>query len=216
MKRMLLMLLAWVLPALAGEGEILLAQVRKQFVARDLWEIRFRQELVSPVGADTQRSAGVLLACPGGAFRVDLDGLHLLSDGDRLWRWETGGGQVLLESPGQSPDVLLPHQVLVLLGERFKVTSVRKEGADRRRLALAPRSGSESLREATVLLAKEDGQWWPVDVAFTDFSDTRHRFQVAGRRSWADRKVRKADLTFRMPAGMELVDLRQPGATHAP
>jgi hypothetical protein len=211
-----LLLLIWTLPGRAGEGETLLAQVRRQFEARALWEFRFQQEVVSPMAADTQRASGVLLACPGGAFRVDVDGLHLLSDGTRLWRWETGGSQVLLEAPGQSPDVLLPHQLLVLLEEKFRVTAVKKVSAERRRLQLAPRSGSESLREAGVLLVKEAGQWWPADVSFTDFSDTRHRFKVTGRRSWPDRSARKAELTFRLPAGMELVDLRQPGATHAP
>jgi hypothetical protein len=206
----------WALPAMAGEGDRLLAQVRKQFEARALWEIGFAQELISPLDHDTSRSSGRLLACPGGAFRVDLQALHLLSDGKNLWRWETGGSQVLLERPGQSPDVLLPHQLLILLEERFRVTSLKAEGPRRKRLQLTPKSGSEYMRDVVVVLAQEGGQWWPVDMAFTDFSDTRFRFLVKNRRSFPDRAARKAELTYKLPAGMELIDLRTPGAANAP
>jgi len=213
--RHLLILLLWILSAQAGEGDRLLSQVRKQFEARGLWEIQFTQELISPMDHDTNRSAGRLLACPGGAFRVDLEGLHLLSDGQNLWRWETGGSQVLLERPGQSPDVLLPHQLLILLEERFRVTALKAEGPRRKRLQLAPKTSSEYMREIVLVLAQEGGQWWPADMAFSDFSDTRFRFLVKSRRSWPDRSPRKGELTFRQPAGMELIDLRAPGAAHA-
>lgn len=216
MRRILPIFLLCVLSALAGEGDRLLSQVRTQFEARGLWEIAFTQEVISPMDSDTNRSSGKMLACPGGAFRVDLQGLHLLSDGDNLWRWETGGGQVLLERPGQSPDVLLPHQLLILLEERFRVTSLKAAGPNRKLLKLAPKTSSESMRDIAVVLVREKGQWWPVEMAFTDFSDLRYRFRVKERRSWPDRSPRKGELSFRQPAGMELIDLRPPGAAHAP
>lgn len=196
-------------PARAGEAENLLRQVRRQFEARALWEIAFeRQELPAPGRRDTLRGQGRLLACPDGAFRVDLEGLHLLGDGDRLWRWEDGGSQVLLERPGQSDDVVLPHQLLVLVEERFRAVSIRPAGADGRLLRLEARSGSEAMRDVVLLLKREQGAWWPREVTFTDFADARTRFLVTRRASWPDRSARRAELTFTLPRGMELIDLR--------
>ncbi len=195
----------------AGEAEKLLRQVRNAFQSRDLWELSFEQQQLPQHGTDTLRTRGRLLACPDGSFRVDMEGMHLLSDGKSLWRWEDGGAQVLLEKPGQSEDVLLPHQLLILVEERFKPQSLKSAGPRRKLMRLSPRSGSEFMREVHLTLQKEKNQWWPRDVAFTDFTDTRMRFVVLKRQSWPNRGVKAKELAFRLPAGMELVDLR-PGA----
>lgn len=209
MRHLLLILLVGCLnSARAGEAEQLLRQVRQAFQARDVWELTFEQQQVPRRGTDTLRVRGRLLACPDGAFRVDAEGLHLLSDGKSLWRWEDGGAQVLLERPGQSEDVLLPHQLLILVEERFRPLSLKSAGKQRKVMRLQPRSGSEFMREVVLTLRKEKGQWWPAEVAFTDFSDTRMRFVVQRRQSWPDRASRRQELTFRLPAGMELIDLR--------
>ncbi len=207
----ILWLILGVLPARAGEAEQLLRQVRRAFQSRDLWELAFEQQQLPRRGTDTLRTRGRLLACPDGSFRVDMEGLHLLSDGKSLWRWEDGGSQVLLEKPGQSEDVLLPHQLLILVEERFKPLSLKNAGRGRKLMRLAPRSASEFMRDVELTLAKEKDQWWPRDVAFTDFTDTRLRFVVLKRQSWPQRAVKAKELGFRLPAGMELVDLR-PGS----
>lgn len=213
---LILWLLFCAMPARAGEAEQLLRQVRLAFQSRDLWELTFEQQQLPRRGTDTLRSQGRLLACPDGSFRVDMEGVHLLSDGKKLWRWEDGASQVLLEKPGQSEDVLLPHQLLILVEERFKPLSLKSAGRHRKLMRLAPRSASEFMRDVELTLTKEKDQWWPRDVAFTDFTDTRLRFVVLKRQSWPQRTVKARELSFRLPAGMELVDLRTGSAGGRP
>ena len=198
--------------AWAGEAQRLLAQVRNQFEARGLWEISFRQTTRDAAGRDVGGLEGRLLACPDGAFRVDAGGLHLLSDGKDLWRWEDGGAQVLLEKPGQSEDVLLPHQLLIVLEERFRAVSLKADGPRRRVLRLQPKSATEALRDVVLRLEPAGGQWWPAEIAFTDFTDSRTTYRVTGRKSWPDRAPRRGELAFHLPAGMELIDLRAAGS----
>lgn len=204
----LLILLGLAISACAGEAEVLLRQIRTAFQARPLWELTFEQQQLPQRGTDTLKVRGRLLACPDGAFRVDMEGAHLISDGKNLWRWEEGGGQVLLELAGQSEDILLPHQLLILVEERFRPLSLKGAGKGRKLMRLQARSGSEFMRDVALTLRKEGSQWWPGDVAFTDFTDSRMRFVVLKRQSWADRNSRRQELTFRLPAGMELIDLR--------
>jgi hypothetical protein len=214
--RTFLLIILLLAPAVrAGEAENLLRQARRQFEGRGLWEIFFEQQVLPGAGGDTLRSSGRLLACPDGAFRVDMEGLHLLSDGRDLWRWEDGGSQVLMERVGQSEDVLLPHQMLILVEERFRPTGIRSQGAERRIIRLQPRSGSEFLRDVTLIMTREKGQWWPREISFTDFADARVRFLVQRRESWPDRGPRREQLVFKLPGGMEVVDLRSgdPDAT---
>lgn len=209
---LLLLLLSHGAPAFAGVTAAgLLRQVRRQFEARGLWEIHFEQRSSDATGADLGRVEGRLLACPDGAFRVDAGGLHLLCDGRDLWRWEDGAGQVLLEKPGQGEDVLLPHQLLMRLEDRFTATAARDQGPRRKALTLKPKAASEALRDITLILEQEGGAWWPERISFTDFADIRSTYLVKSRASWPDRGPRRAELTFSLPAGAELIDLRPRG-----
>ena len=203
--------------SLAGEGRRILDGIREHFESAACWEIRFRHDFVWVLAGDSVSVEGLLVYRRDGAFRVDLGAAHMLSDGGRLWRWEDGGRQVLLERPGESEDVILPHQLLLHLDERFRAGEPRECGEDEDRrveLELSPRGDSEFMQRILLELGLEGRALLPRALSFNDIGGNRNRYTVLSRDSWTGGcpDERAAGLEFRLPEGYELIDLRAGGS----
>lgn len=206
---LVILLLCQPLSAQSGKG--LLRDVKQQYQEAAAWRITFEHVFIWTMAGDTLVSNGQLLTGPDGAFRVDLEQAHLLSDGKALWRWEDGGMQVLLEDLGASEDVILPHQFFVSLEDRFTPGDLNKLDRSNLELALSPKGDSEFMQEIMVHMTKERGDWWPSTLSFRDLGENLHVYRVLSRDQLkpGDPLVGTA-LQFTLPEGLELIDLRQP------
>lgn len=198
--------------ALAVDGRRLLKDLGEDYRSAAGWELRFEHVFVWTLAADTTVTEGRLLATPSGAFALELGPARMIGDGASIWRWEEGGQQALVEAPGTSDDVLLPHQLLLQPEERFVAGEVR-ETADGLELELEPKGDSEFMQGARLRLVKEGRRWRPAGLSFDDIGGNRHDYRVLERRSLDSLgEAERARLRFVLPAGFELVDLRPAGA----
>ncbi len=206
----LLVLLLVVGHAYAGEGDRLLKDARDTYASADFWQVDFTNTFVWELAGDTVSNAGSLLLAPEGAFRVDMEGAHLLSDGTRLWRWEEGSGQVLQETLNSSQDVILPHQFLAHLDDRFNPGRVSDLDGDTKRLELQVKGDSDFMRQVFLVLRRESGHWQPGEIEFVDAGDNWNQYRITGRQSWSEGELpgTLADkLKMELPTGYELLVL---------
>ena len=198
----------------AGEGDRLLRKAREAYAEADYWQVDFVNTFAWELAGDTVSNAGNLLLAPEGAFRVDMGGAHLLSDGNLLWRWEEGGDQVLQEKLGDNADVILPHQFLAKLEERFDPGRVTELGDDSRRIELKVKNDSVFMTDVSLVLVREDDIWQPQQIEFIDAGDNWNQYRITGRRSWAGEDlpaVLAESLRLTLPIGYELLVLDEAG-----
>lgn len=196
-------------PAEAIDGRRLLKDLGDDYRDAAAWELRFEHVFVWTLAGDTTVTEGRLLVTPDGAFALELGPARMLSDGRSIWRWEEGGLQVLEEAAGTGDDVILPHQLLLQPEERFKAGEVVSEGKDALRLGLEPKGDSEFMQAAVLHLVKEGRHWRPQALGFEDIGGNRHLYRVLEREALPVIDEAHAErLRFKLPAGMELIDLR--------
>ncbi|MCA9787910.1 MAG: outer-membrane lipoprotein carrier protein LolA [Candidatus Cloacimonetes bacterium] len=209
-RTILCLLLAFCLTAGAADGDRVLKDIKSRYAGSEAWRIAFEHEcLWKDEGVSTSDSGRLLLQQK--AFRVDLAGQHLLSDGKTLWRWHDEGGQVLVETLGQTEDVILPQQLLVELDQRFKAGTAQAPEQNRRIVPLTPRGDSQFMQDVTLEASRTQGAWQLEVLSYEDIQGNRHSYRLQDRQGWSRASLPDslgAAFRFELPVGFELIDLR--------
>ncbi len=206
----LMLLLALATWAWAADGDRVLKDIKERYAGSEAWRIGFQHECNWALEGEHTRDKGRLLLHQK-SFRVDLAGQHMLSDGKTLWRWHDQGGQVLVETLGQSQDVVLPQQLLVDLDKLFRAGTAQAPSQNRRIVPLIPK-GDSVFMEGVLLEATRSQGPWQLDVLhYTDIQGNEHSYRLLNRQGWSRAGLPDSlsrAFRFELPAGFELIDLR--------
>jgi hypothetical protein len=206
----LVLLLALVGLALAADGERVLKDIKSRYAGSEAWRIAFQHECNWALEGEHTRNRGRLLLHQK-AFRVDLAGQHMLSDGKTLWRWHDQGGQVLVETLGQSEDVVLPQQLLVDLEKLFRPGTAQAPEQNRRIVPLIPRGDSAFMENVVLEATRSQGPWQLEELHYKDIQGNEHSYRLLNRQGWSRASLPDSlarAFRFELPAGFELIDLR--------
>ena len=210
LRHIVILTLGLAIAAIAADGDKVLKDIKARYNGSEAWRIGFQHECNWALEGEHTRTRGRLLLHQK-AFRVDLAGQHLLSDGKTLWRWHDEGGQVLVETLGQSADVVLPQQLLVELDQLFKAGTAQAPEQNKRIVPLIPRGDSQFMENVVLEATRSQGSWQLEELHYKDIQGNEHTYRLLNRQGWSRASLPDSlskAFTFKLPAGFELIDLR--------
>jgi chaperone LolA len=202
----LIMLASWCAPA--GEtAEEVLSKVRKKYDGILDAEVKFTQTVKFSVAKIEQKLTGTLLVKKENMYRVEVEGLTIVTDGRTVWSYSTATNQVLVDNFKLHESVLSPERILMSAPEDFSPVLLGKEKGKKTSLIvlkLMPRD--EESFVSSLKLWVDEGDWLIKKAELTDINGKETTYTVDAFRMNVG--LRDARFVFEVPAGVEVVDLR--------
>ena len=161
-------------------------------------------DFTQTAGGQTLRGT---LSVRGEAFRLELPGQVLVTDGATLWSYSADEEQVVIQDYDPSDVGFQIGQLFTDYLEVFRATGASRatiSGVQHDVLALKPREAGSSVRDVTVYARSSDGV--PTRIRVHDVNGASLAFDLRNVR--LNPSLPASRFRFSAPAGTETVDLR--------
>ena len=161
-------------------------------------------DFTQTAGSQTLRGT---LSVKGEAFRLELPGQVLVTDGRTLWSYSADEEQVVIQDYDPSDVGFQIGQLFTDYLEVFRPTGASRatiSGVQHDVLALRPREAGSSVRDVTVYARSSDGV--PTRIRVHDVNGASLAFDLRNVR--LNPELPSSRFRFSAPAGTETVDLR--------
>jgi outer membrane lipoprotein-sorting protein len=186
--------------AAAQSSDAVAQRLRERYRAVRSFQADFAQTL----GRQTLRGT---VTVRGESFRIEMPAQTLVSDGRTLWSYSRDDNQVVVQDYRPQEMGFSVGQLLTDWTRQFRVTGTSRAtmgGVQHDVLALVPREGGSSVRDATLYVRSSDAV--PARVRVHDVNGQTLAFDLQNVR--LNGRLPSNTFTFRTPAGAEVVDLR--------
>ncbi|HLT46380.1 MAG TPA: outer membrane lipoprotein carrier protein LolA [Rubricoccaceae bacterium] len=184
----------------AQDAAAVAQRLQERYRALDALQAEFTQTL----GTSTLRGT---LTVRGDAFRIELPGQTLVSDGTTLWSYSADDNQVVVQDYTEDDLGFSIGQVFTDYLAVFRPTGATQatiNGVRHDVLALVPRHSGTSVRDATLYVRSSDAV--PTRVRVHDVNGQTLAFDLADVR--LNPSLAAGTFTFQPPRGVEVIDLR--------
>ena len=147
------------------------------------------------------------LTLRGDAYRIELPGQTLVSDGTTAWSYAPADGVVLISTAAEDEQSIQPGQFFTEFPDRFaarRLAPTTTGGVRVERLGLTPLSPADAVASATLFVRASD----LVPVRLEATAAGGGQITLALREVEINPAVPDATFRFTPPAGAEVVDLR--------
>ncbi len=169
-------------------------------------KIEFSQAATSELTGETQEVRGVLWVGQKDAFKLELKGFQLLSDGVNLYEYREQSQQVLIKSLLDLDRAFHPSQVLFkyLTCEPLSMDEAQLDGKILWHLKLNPQGKIKGVQTLEVWL--DPSTLYPVQIKTTDVVSNENLYKIL---KFENLKTPPTDLfEWKQPQGAEVLDMR--------
>lgn len=192
------------IPKNAGNA---LKDVRKRYKSIKTFRAEFSEQFVWQFTGETVERKGKIVAGEGDRFRMESPEQIMVCDGTNLYRYNLLKNQVMIESAGETTN-MLPRRLLLDIGSEFEATMidpVSVAGQEGFRLELKPLKPEESLLSlAVVWITANDLMIRKMQM--DDLNGNRTTYILNNIE--IDKAVDSVETTLNIPEGAEIFDLR--------
>ena len=186
--------------AQASDGDQLVRRVQERYAQIRTVRAKFEQE----VGGQTL--AGTL-TLRGDAYRIELPGQTLVSDGATAWSYAAADNAVLVSAATDDEQSIQPGKFFTEFPDRFtarRLAPTTVGGVRVERLGLTPLSATDGVASATLFVRASD----LVPIRLEATAAGGGQITLALRDVEVNPAVPASAFRFTPPAGAEVVDLR--------
>jgi len=191
----------------ADTAEEVLERVRDRYDDISDARIYFTQLVTMSIAGIEQKVSGTLYLKKSNRYRLELPERTVVTDGKTVWSYSVPNKQVLIDRFKLTPGSLTPEQILTGAPEDFTSTLLEPERiGDSNALVvkLIPRSDASLIQ--SLKLWVDDQSWLIRKVELIDVNEKKTEYLVRDIKTNAG--LPDSLFTYRIPAGVETVDLR--------
>ena len=184
----------------AQDGDALVRRVQERYAQIRTVRARFDQE----IGGQTLSGR---LTLRGDAYRIELPGQTLVSDGATAWSYAAADNAVLVSAATDDEQSIQPGRFFTEFPDRFtarRLTPTTLGGIRVERLGLTPLSPTDGIASATLFVRASD----LVPIRLEATAAGGGTLTLALRDVEVNPDVAASAFRFTAPAGAEVVDLR--------
>ena len=183
-----------------ADGDALVRRVQARYAQIRTVRAQFDQD----VGGQTLSGT---LTLRGDAYRIELPGQTLVSDGATAWSYAAADNAVLVSTATDDEQAVQPGQFFTEFPDRFtarRLAPTTLGGVRVERLGLTPLSATDGIASATLFVRASD----LVPIRLEAVSAGGGTLTLALRNVEVNPDVAASAFRFTAPAGAEVVDLR--------
>ncbi len=191
----------------ADTAEEVLGRVRDRYDDISDARIYFTQLVTMSIAGIEQKVSGTLYLKKSNRYRLELPERTVVTDGKTVWSYSVPNKQVLIDRFKLTPGSLTPEQILTGAPEDFTSTLLEPERiGDSKALVvkLIPRNDASLIQ--SLKLWVDDQSWLIRKVELIDVNEKKTEYLVRDIKTNAG--LPDSLFTYRIPAGVETVDLR--------
>jgi chaperone LolA len=188
-------------------AEEVLERVRDRY--DDITDARlyFTQMVTMTIAGIEQKVSGTLYLKKSNRYRLELPERTVVTDGTTVWSYSVPNKQVLIDRFKLTPGSLTPEQILTGAPEDFTSTLLEPERiGDSKALVvkLIPRNDASLIKSLKLWI--DDQSWLIRKVELIDVNEKKTEYLVRDIKT--NTGLPDSLFTYRIPAGVETVDLR--------
>ncbi len=184
-----------------------LKDIQKHYRDVKTLQAGFTESFKWQMTGETVNREGKIIVAEKNRFRVDTPEQVMVSDGTNLYRFNRQRNQVMIEPAGKA-EALLPNKILLRFAEDFQaieISPLAVEGREGYRLELKPDDPDKALlASATLWVTSADLTVQRIKLIDLNGNSTTYTL----RDIHFDQPIDSSAVSFTLPAGAELFDLR--------
>ncbi len=188
-------------------AETIVKKVRENYEKLQSMQADFVQNYTWSLAGETQTLEGKILLKKGDRYRVETKTQTIVTDGATVWTYSPEKQQVIIDKLSKTAEDPLPRELIVKYTRDFKAKflGTDKSGkTDLFRIHFTPRDENSFVSEVTAWIEKDT--WLAKKIEQHDINDNITVYELKN----IQRDVVLAEnlFTFKIPDGVEVVDLR--------
>lgn len=188
-------------------AEAIVKKVRENYEKMQSMQADFVQNYTWSLAGETQTLEGKIFLKKDDRYRVETATQTIVTDGATVWTYSPEKQQVIIDHLSKTAEDPLPRELIVKYTRDFKakLLGTDKSGkVDLYRIHFTPRDENSFVSEVTAWIEKDT--WLAKKIEQHDINDNVTVYELKN----IQRDVALADnlFTFKIPDGLEVVDLR--------
>ncbi len=193
--------LAW-----SQSAQDVLEKAKKKYESLTDVELKFTQTVKFPVSGVEQRTSGTLQMRKGNRYRVETDGMTVVTDGETVWSYSRSTNQVLIDRFVLDEQAFSPERILTAAPGDFSAVIIgREKVAGQQTIVLKLLPASEGFVKSMKLWIGES-DYLTRKAEIVDANGKETSYLVNDLR--VDTGIPESRFTMKVPEGAEVVDLR--------
>ena len=188
-------------------AENIVKKVRDNYEKLKSLQADFVQNYTWSLAGETQTVEGKLLLKQGDRYRVETAQQLIVTDGTTVWTYSAEKRQVFVDHLSKTSDQPLPRELLIKYTRDFKAKLLAPEklaGEEYYRLRFAPKDDDSFVHEVTAWI--DPDTWLARKIEQHDINDNVTVYEL--KNVQRDLAVPDQSFTFKIPDGVEVVDMR--------